>query len=925
MSNELLLVLVLLAAAILMFALNRPRMDAVGLIMMTVLPFTGVITVNQAIAGFSDSSIVLLGALFVVGEGLMRTGVAQRLGDWLIATAGSSDTRLLVLMMAAVAGLGAFMSSTGVVAIFIPVALRIAQTTGAAPRSLMMPLSFAALISGMLTLIATAPNLVINSELARHGLAGFRFFSFTPFGLPVLAMGIFYMRFARRWLAARGPETGGESQRPTLAQWIDKYGLADREYRVRVTERSPLAGKTLDELDLRGTAGVNIVAIERSRRLGREVMRPAAKLELRPDDVLLIDLFRPTIDVEALRRQYALELLPLTGAYFSDRSQEIGMAEVMVAADSALVGKTLAEARFRTRFGLTAIGLRHGSVAHAGPILSERLRVGDTLLVVGAWKDIERLRADTDDLLVLSLPAEIAEVLPAPGKVPQALFCLLLMVGLMVSGVVPNVQAALIACLLMGALGCVDLDSAYRSIHWKSLVLIVGMLPFSIALQKTGGVDLAADGLTALTAGAGSLVVLASLFAITALLGLFISNTATAVLMAPVALAIAKDLHASPYPFAMTVALAASTAFMTPISSPVNTLVVGPGNYAFGDFVRVGVPFSVLRDDREVLWSAGCCHLTRSRGGPGPWSQTGRIPSHCGLRDEQVEPEALGQVPGDELPLDAVPGLVEPRTERPQPALARRDRDDAAADAALPRQPDLVQPVSRRLVEPGRRHHRQRIVTDHGVHHPFPGDRIHAAGGQGRAHDRQVPGAHVQRALLRIEVHRRGRVHVDPSVVLEQAGDALVPVVGLGGGGIHLVIQRQPPPGEAREPVMDEPPLRGEAPARREAGCRDGPRVHHRVRPAAGAPLDALERIEREPGGVHAHVLPDLLDTECLGHQREHERLRDAHDRELAPASPTAYTSPAVLATQMPRRSLGTRERRYTCEPPPSVFDLKCS
>ena len=594
MSLDLTIVLLLLAAAVAMFAMNRPRMDAVGLIMMTVLPFTGVITVNQAIAGFSDSSIVLLGALFVIGEGLVRTGVAQRLGDWLIAKAGSSETRLLVLLMAAVAGLGAFMSSTGVVAIFIPVALRIAQTTGAAPSRLMMPLSTAALISGMLTLIATAPNLVVNSELARHGLEGFHFFSVTPFGLPVLVLGILYMLFTRRWLAARSSDGATGVQRPSLGQWIEQYALADREHRVRVIEGSPLAGKTLEELDLRGSSGVNIVAVERSHRFGRNLMRPSAKLALRVDDILLLDVFKPTVDVAAIRQQYTLEPLPLTGEYFSDRSQEIGMAEVMVAPDSSLVGKTVVEARFRTRFGLAAIGLRHGSVAHAGPLLGQTLRAGDTLLVVGSWKDIERLGADPDDLLILNVPAEIAEVLPAPGRAPQALFCLLLMVGLMVTGVVPNVQAAFIACLMMGILGCIDLDSAYRSIHWKSLVLIVGMLPFSIALQKTGGVDLAADGLTALTAGAGSLVVLASLFAITALLGLFISNTATAVLMAPVALAIAKDLHASPYPFAMIVALAASTAFMTPISSPVNTLVVGPGNYAFGDFMRVGVPFSVL-------------------------------------------------------------------------------------------------------------------------------------------------------------------------------------------------------------------------------------------------------------------------------------------------------------------------------------------
>jgi di/tricarboxylate transporter len=270
------------------------------------------------------------------------------------------------------------------------------------------------------------------------------------------------------------------------------------------------------------------------------------------------------------------------------------MAEVMVAADSELAGKTVVEAGFRSRYGLTAIGLRHGREAVARSLLDERLRVGDTLLVVGRWKEIERLSSAAADLLVLNLPTEFAEVIPVAGRAAHALLCLAIMVALMVSGIVPNVQAALIACLLMGVLGCIDLESAYRSIHWKSLILIVGMLPFSIALQKTGGVELAAEGLMAITGGMGAYGVLASLFAITALLGLFISNTATAVLMAPVALAIAAELGASPHPFAMIVALAASTAFMTPISSPVNTLVVGPGNYSFGDFVKVGAPFSVV-------------------------------------------------------------------------------------------------------------------------------------------------------------------------------------------------------------------------------------------------------------------------------------------------------------------------------------------
>ena len=592
-STDLLLVLGLLVAAILMFARNRPRMDAVALLMLVLLPLTGVITTNEALAGFADPNVILIALLFVIGEGLVRTGVAQRLGDWLVARAGSSETRLIVLLMTVVAALGAVMSSTGVVAIFIPIVLRIAQNTGAAPSQLMMPLSFAALISGMMTLVATAPNLVVDAELQRHGAEGFAFFSFTPFGLPILALGILYMLFARRWLPAAGGGKGGAG-RPSLRDWIREYRLAGRERRARVLEGSPLAGRTLEELRLRNRSGAHLLAIERPGRFAPEVIRPLATTRLRAGDTLLIDLFVPDTNAEATAQELGLELLPPSGAYFADRAQAVGLVEVMLPEGSSLIGRTLVRAEFRTRFDVTAVGLRRGTKARCDDIVEEELRVGDTLLVAGFWSDIRNLQTFRRDMIVLDLPAELDDVLPAADRAPQALFCLLLVVGLMVSGLVPNVQAALIGCLLMGALRCVDFTSAYRSIHWASLILIVGMLPFSLALQRTGGVDLAADALIAAVGGAGPRVVLASLFAITALLGLFISNTATAVLMAPVALAMAADLGASPYPFAMIVALAASTAFMTPVSSPVNTLVVGPGNYAFTDFVKVGVPFALV-------------------------------------------------------------------------------------------------------------------------------------------------------------------------------------------------------------------------------------------------------------------------------------------------------------------------------------------
>lgn len=590
MSFELAIVLGLLVSAIAMFAINKPRMDAVALIMLTLLPFTGVVSMREALGGFADPNIVLIAVLFVLGDGLVRTGVARQLGDWLAVKSGGSETRLLVLLMVVVCGLGSTMSSTAVTAIFIPVVLRIAQSMQISPSRLMMPLSVAALISGMMTLIATAPNLVVNSELMRQGEAGFGFFSFTPFGVPVLVLAILYMKFASKFLTGDGEEANQKLSGPRMVDWIEEYKLGRREHRVRVHHDSPLVGMTIGEAQLRHKTGASLVAIERE---GRSI-QPEASTILLGNDRLLIDFLSSDAQVASLREQYGLEALPLSGAYFTDLSQEIGMAEVFVPATSPLVGKTLGEAAFRERYRLTVIGLRRGLEAFEGDLRDEALKVGDTLLVIGPWKAIGNLQYASSKLVAFNLPVEFDQVLPVPGKALQAVVCLLIAVGLMVSGVIPNVQAALVGALLMGALGCVDLNSAYRSIDWKTLVLIVGMLPFSIALERTGGVDLAAEAVMSAVGGSGVRVILATLFVITATLGMFISNTATAVLMAPVAIMIAEELGISARPFAMIVALAASTAFMTPVSSPVNTLVVTPGRYTFGDFVKIGVPLSLI-------------------------------------------------------------------------------------------------------------------------------------------------------------------------------------------------------------------------------------------------------------------------------------------------------------------------------------------
>ena len=594
MNADLLIVLVLLGAAIMMLSLNRPRSDAVALIMMVALPFTGLITVNEALAGFANPNIVLIAAMFVIGESLVRTGVAQGIGDWLARKGGDSPLRLVPLLMAAVALLGSVMSSTGVVAIFVPVVLRIAGRTGIATGQLMMPMGFAAMISGMLTLVATAPNLVINYELVREGSEGFSFFAFTPLGLPILLAAILYMLATRRWLGGEAPQAEPGRRRHTLDHWVARYQLAGREYRVRVRPGSPVVGKPLGEIHQVAELGFRVVLIERGTGRARRYLSRRPSRQLRPGDVLLLDADRPGMDVEALAEQCGVDLLPSSGTYFSGHSHALGMVEVMLPFDSVLVGRTVLQDEELGRSELTAVGMRRGrTVLEPRGLRTRVMKAGDTLLLAGPWKAIRRLRRAGHHLVVLHLPREFDEVVPAARRAPQAILTLGVVVTLMATGVVPNVQAALIGCLLMGLFRCIDLEKAYRAIHWKGLVLIVGMLPFALALERAGGVDLAADLLVRSAGGAGPIALLALLFAVTALIGIFIGNTASAVLVIPIALEVARGVGASPYPFAMIVALGASSVFMSPIS-PINTMVATAGNYGFGDFVRVGLPLTLI-------------------------------------------------------------------------------------------------------------------------------------------------------------------------------------------------------------------------------------------------------------------------------------------------------------------------------------------
>ncbi|HEF8784222.1 TPA: SLC13 family permease [Providencia alcalifaciens] len=594
MNGELLWVLTLLLIAVVLFTTNKIRMDVVALLVIVAFVLSDTLTLQQATAGFADPNVLLIAALFVIGDGLVRTGIAYQMGEWLVRVAGSSESKMLVFLMMTVAGLGAFMSSTGVVAIFIPVVLSVAARMKTSPSRLMMPLGFAGLISGMMTLVATPPNMVVNSELVREGLPSFQFFSITPIGLLILLAGIGYMWLTRRWLGSNEPDKQPVKYQRSFRDLIRDYKLAGRARRLAIRKGSSLIGHTLDELHLRSRYGANVVGIERWRKFRRVMVSATGGTELRERDVLLIDISVTDDELRQFCSEQLLEPMILRGDYFSEQSRDVGMAEVSMNPDSELLGRSLREIKFRTRYGLNVVGIRRDGKALDGKLVDEPLRLGDILLVIGDWKLIRILSTKPRNFIVLNLAAEVEAVAPAASQAPHALFCLALMVAMMVTNEIPNFIAALIACLLMGKFRCIDMESAYKSIHWPSIILIVGMMPFAIALQETGGIALAVDALMKVAGGLGPHVMLVCLFILCATIGLFISNTATAVLMAPIAIAAARQMDVSPLPFAMVIGIAASAAFMTPVSSPVNTLVLGPGGYKFADFLKMGVPFTII-------------------------------------------------------------------------------------------------------------------------------------------------------------------------------------------------------------------------------------------------------------------------------------------------------------------------------------------
>ena len=594
MTDQMLIVFGILAGAVRLFVWGRPRVDIVAILVVLALMLSRVLTPQESLAGFGDPVVILIAAIFIVSEALVNTGVAHRLGEAVLKAGAGNETRLIVLIMVLAGAIGAFMSSSAIVAMFIPVVLTIANKTGLNRKRMLMPLSVAALISGMMTLIASSPNMIIDNTLRASGIPPLGFFSWTPFGLAVLAASIAFMLWGRSLLSKQLTANDAETRSPSASDLIGFYGLADRWHRLRVSAGSPLINRSVIQMQHQyDRFGLVLVGLEKHPRGKPQFLPALPETVLEANDAIFV-----VSDAEQMRQliatQQLVELPLLDERQRSEALQEVGAAEVMLAPESKLIGKTLGELEFRSRYHVSVLAIRRRGEPLTKNLLSQPLDFGDTLLVGGDWASLGQLWDDRVNFVVLTLPAEYQERLPARQRAPVAVGVVVAMIVVMAFGLLPNSATALLAALAMVAGGCVKLDAIYRIISWKTVVLIAGMLPLATALTKTGATVLMAKGLVAALGSLGPIAMLAFVFLVTALVGLFISNSATAVLIAPVAIEAAQALHVSPQAFAMTVAIACCAAFVTPVSSPVNMLVMEPGGYAFGDYVRVGLPLLLL-------------------------------------------------------------------------------------------------------------------------------------------------------------------------------------------------------------------------------------------------------------------------------------------------------------------------------------------
>ena len=614
----------ILIITVAMFIWGRVSADIVALTALAALLVFGILTPSEALAGFSSPIVVMMIGLFVVGGAIMQTGLAKLTGNKLMALSRGNETITFLLVMLVTSFIGAFVSNTGTVALMMPIIVSLAAASGMQSSRFLMPLAFAGSLGGMLTLIGTPPNLVIDEVLTEAGYQPLAFFSFFPVGLIVIAIGIIVLMPLSKIFLSKKQNGKKKDKAKSLDDLVDEYQLLDNLHRYIVPSKRygaadenggvmDIVGKTLKDLSIQKKYGVSIIEIrnEKKSRLGlvKDVNQNMAKSSstIAVHDTLYI--IGDEEKIERFAQDYDLRKMKDVKIDFYD----LGLTEIVVMPTSNFAGLRIGDANLRKRFGINVLGVKRGGSSSDGKVgkeyitdnlIATRLHVGDMLLVQGEWTNLAHLTADTTNWVVLDQPEKTADKVLLDYKAPVAAAIMLLMIAMMVFDFIPvaPVTAVIIAGLLTVFAGCFrNVEAAYKTINWESIVLIAAMMPMSTALSKTGLSAAIATSLVEMLRDYGSIAAMAGVYFVTSLLSTFISNSATAILVAPIAWVSAQQLGVSPTPFMMCAAVAASCCFATPICTPPNAMVMNAGHYTFADYVKVGLPLQIIMGIVAIL------------------------------------------------------------------------------------------------------------------------------------------------------------------------------------------------------------------------------------------------------------------------------------------------------------------------------------
>ena len=605
------LTITILIISAVLFANGKIRSDIVALCALCALLVFQILTPAEALSGFSNSVVIMMVGLFVVGGAIFQTGLAKMISSRILKLAGKSETRLFLLVMLVTAGIGGFVSNTGTVALMLPIVVSLAASANLNASRLLMPLAFASSM-GLFTLIATPPNLVIHEQLVSGGFEGLSFFSFFPVGLICVTVGTIVLLPLTKWfLSKKGGKDGKKGQSgKSLNELVKEYGLSDNLYRLKVLNTSLLKGKTIVDLDVRRKYGLNVIEVRRNKNESTQsrflkgnapLQLVSPRTQLQSDDVLYV---RGSQDkMEQFVIAYQLERLESASPEEMAKGgkaldfYDVGIAEIVLMPSSKLINQTVKECGFRDKFNVNILGIRRNNEYMLRDLGNQRVHSGDVLLVQGTWANIDRLSHDDTEWVVLGQPLAEAAKVTLDYKAPIAAAIMILMVCMMVFDFIPvaPVTAVIIAGLLMVLTGCFrNVEAAYKTINWESIVLIAAMMPMSLALEKTGASEYISNTLVSGLGVYGPFALMAGIYFTTSLMTMFISNTATAVLLAPIAMNSAIQIGVDPTPFLFAVAVAASMCFASPFSTPPNALVMPAGQYTFMDYIKVGLPLQII-------------------------------------------------------------------------------------------------------------------------------------------------------------------------------------------------------------------------------------------------------------------------------------------------------------------------------------------